>query len=101
MGRVEIKKRGFGALIRGCICSLCLALFLFLYLNLQNEITKLRIAIPQLSNKLHEIDQENTRLRYEIDRLEDPSILLSLSRKPEYRHLKHSLLEEILILPKQ
>jgi cell division protein FtsB len=89
----------FGLLIRILFCILCLGIFLYAYINKQNVITELRLAIPSVSRDLKAIHEENTRLQFEIDQFENPQYLLELSRKPEYLHLKHPLLKDIIMLP--
>ena len=49
--------------------------------------------------QLAEIEDENTRLQYEVEAFENPLNLIELARKPEYRALKHPLSSEILITP--
>jgi cell division protein FtsB len=89
----------FGVLIRILFCIFCLGIFLYSYIEKQNVITELRLAIPSVSKELQSIQEENTRLRFEIDQFENPQHLLELSRRPEYRHLKHPLLKDIIMIP--
>lgn len=80
-----------------CICIAGLALFAFI--EKQNELTALRLQIPALSKELKKIQEENIRLQYEIDQFESPIHLMELARKPEFGHLKHPFLKDIIILP--
>lgn len=75
-----------------------LGTFLYTYIRKQNSITFLRLEIPQASEELEEITQENTRLQFEIDQFENPVHLMDLARKPEFRHLKHPLVNDIIEL---
>lgn len=83
-------------LIRFFLAIVTLGGFLYFYIAKQNEITELRLQIPALAKELEEINQEITQLKYEINKIEDPARLIELARKPEYRHLKHPLLKEII-----
>ena len=83
-------------LTRLFLCILILGGFLYVYISKQNTITILRLEIPNLAHELEEICQENSHLRFEIDQFENPVHLIDLSRNPEYRHLKHPLVKEII-----
>lgn len=84
-----------GILIRVFIAIITLGGFLYAYINKQNEITELRLQIPMLAKSVAEIEQENTRLRFEIDQFENPDHLMELIKRPEFCHLKHPLLKDI------
>lgn len=89
----------FPLLIRLFFCIFLFSLFLYLYLEKQNEITDLRLKIPRLQKDLEMILQENTHLQFEIDQFENPQNLLHLARKPEYSHLKYPLTKDIILIP--
>jgi hypothetical protein len=84
--------------IRLLICIFVASAFLYLYIDKQNELTQLRLMIPILTKEWQAIDEENTRLRYEIERFESPIHLMELSRKPEYGYLKYPYLTDIVSL---
>lgn len=86
----------FGVLIRVFLSIVTLGSFLYAYIAKQNEITELRLEIPVASKQLEEIQQENIRLKFEIEKLENPSSLLEWARFPEYRHLKYPLLKDVI-----
>ena len=80
----------------------CLAVFgfcLYSYLEIQNALTELKIRIPVLDKEICLIREENSRLAYEIDRFESPAHLIELGSRPEFCHLKHPVLQEILTVP--
>ncbi len=82
--------------------GLCLTVFgfcLYSYLNAQNELTELKIRLPKLEKEVGLIREENRRLAYEVDLFESPSHLIEIAHRPEYGHLKHPLLKEILTVP--
>jgi hypothetical protein len=86
-------------LLRLGIC-LCVAAYSFYsYLNLQNQVTHLKIQLPEVEKEMKLIQEENRRLSYEIDQFENPAHLIELAHFPEYAHLKHPLLKEILTVP--
>lgn len=80
------------------ICIASLGGVLYAYLEQQNDLTKLRIRIPELAKEVRLIEEENTRLKLEIDRYENPKHLMELARRPEFSHLKHPLLDDILVV---
>lgn len=87
-----------GLLIRLFLCIMCLGCFLYAYIKEQNVITKLRLQIPVISHQLELAQQENTRLQFEIDQFENPVHLMEILRRPEYGHLKHPLVKDVLTI---
>lgn len=86
-------------LLRLGIC-LCVGAYCFYsYLNVQMKVTQIKIELPEVEKEIHLIQEENRRLSYEIDQFENPSHLIDLAHYPEYAHLKHPLLKEILTVP--
>ena len=80
--------------------SLALLGFAFwAYINEQNKLTALRLAIPALSKEVKKKQEEISRLHYEIDQFESPIHLMELARKAEFSHLKYPYVEDVLILP--
>ena len=82
--------------------GICLALFgfcLYSYLEMQNQLTRLLIELPEMDQEIKLVREENKRLSYEIDQFQSPSNLIELAHRPEFSHLKHPLLKEILTVP--
>lgn len=82
--------------------GLCLGIFgfcLYSYLKLQNDLTQWKIQISETERELAAIREENRRLSYEMDQFQSPAHLLELAHRPEFSHLKHPLLKEILTVP--
>ncbi len=82
--------------------GICLSVFgfcLYSYLETQNQVTHLKIKLPEVEKELKLIQEENRRLAYQIDQFENPAHLIELAHFPEYAHLKHPLLKEILTVP--
>jgi cell division protein FtsB len=80
------------------ICVSIAGIALYKHIDKSNELTGLRLAIPALQKKVSELEAENTRLQYEVDRFESPANLFELARKPEFGHLHHSTRSDIIIL---
>lgn len=82
--------------------GICLTVFgfcLYSYLDVQNRVTHLKIQIPEMEKEIRLIQEESRRLAYEIDQFENPAHLIELAHHPEFSHLKHPLLKEILTVP--
>ncbi|OGN65188.1 MAG: hypothetical protein A3E80_01360 [Chlamydiae bacterium RIFCSPHIGHO2_12_FULL_49_9] len=88
-----------GLLVRLAVCLTVFGLFLYSYLDMQNELTQLKIQLPEVEKDLRLVREESRRLNYEIEQLESPARLIELAHHPEYSHLKHPLLREILTVP--
>lgn len=82
--------------------GICLSLFgayLYSYLETQNRLTKIKIEIPEMEREIQLLKEENKRLVYQINQFENPSHLIELVHRPEFSHLKHPILKEILTVP--
>lgn len=91
--------RSFFDATRVFICIFAAGVAVFAYIDKQNDLTELRLAIPALAKEVKSIQEENTRLRYEIERFESPIHLMELMRKPEFGHLKYPYLKDEIFLP--
>jgi len=94
------KKNQFSVTFRVFICIAAAGLTLYAYVEKQNELTELRLAIPMLSKEVKIIQEENTRLNYEIEQFESPVLLMERMRQPEFSHLKFPYLNEEIFLPR-
>ncbi|EKE08745.1 MAG: hypothetical protein ACD_17C00013G0002 [uncultured bacterium] len=88
-----------GLLFQIGICLSVFGMFLYVYLEKQNELTELKIRLPEVEKAVRLIQEENRRLAFEIDQFENPAHLIEIAHYPEYGHLKHPLLKEILTVP--
>ena len=88
-----------GLLLRLGICLSVFGSCLYSYLETQNELTHLKIRLPDVEKEVKLIQEENRRLAYQIDQFENPAHLIEMAHYPEYAHLKHPLLKEILTVP--
>ena len=87
-----------GLLIRLFSCITFLVVCLYSTIDQHNKITKLRFSIPLLTKQIQEVEEENTRLQYEIESFENPLHLMELARRSEYGHLKHPLIKEVMVV---
>ncbi|NDD58757.1 MAG: hypothetical protein EBZ47_05845 [Chlamydiae bacterium] len=87
-----------GIFFRVLICFLSFGFCLFSYLEKQNELTELRIYAPKLAKEIKNIQEENTRLFYEIEQFESPDNMMKLARDSRFSHLRHPLSKEVLLL---
>jgi hypothetical protein len=81
------------------ICLFVLGFTLYAFIVKGNQVTEMRLAVPALAKKVRMLQEENSRLQYEIEQFENPIHLMEMKRKPELSHLKFPYVEEILILP--
>lgn len=84
---------------RAVICISAAGLALFAYINQHNLLIDLRRKIPLLSKDVKDLQEENNRLKYEIDRFESPIHLMELLRKPEFSHLEYVYTRDIIEIP--
>lgn len=75
-----------------------LSFFLYRYIEEQNQVTTLLLTLPQIEKQLHEVEEENARLRFVIERWENPAHLLELARQSEYAHLKMPITSQVIAL---
>ena len=85
--------------MRFLFCLLLSSTLLYLHIDRQNDLTQLRMRIPQLAREVRTLQEENTRLLYELDRFEHPTHLMHLAAGSEFAHLRHPLVETIVTLP--
>ncbi len=85
--------------LRFAICLAALGFSLYGHIEKQNQITQARIQLPEIARQLKAIQEDNTRLRYEIEQFESPEHLIELARQHEFSHLRHPLVKEVRTLP--
>ena len=78
------------------LCLLVLSLFLYSYVDKQNDVTRLKIELPKIAKDVRFLSEENKKLQYAIDQFENPIHLMELSRSHEYAHLKHPYVKDVL-----
>lgn len=87
-----------GVVLQVVLSFMMMSACLFSYLEKQNQLTELRIYVPKLVKEVKSIQEENTRLRYQIQEFEGPEHLMLLVADPKFSHLKYPLNKEILVL---
>ncbi len=85
-------------LIQILLCIFALGFTLCAYINQLNHLTELRLKIPLLQKELKLIQEENTRLQYEIDQFESPIHLMELMKQHEFVHLQFPYTKDIVVL---
>lgn len=87
-----------GLTVKITLCILVAALFLYVYIEKQNELVELRMKLPALDKQVKALNEENNRLQYEINQFESPIHLMELRKKPEFSHLKFPETSHVIIL---
>lgn len=87
-----------GLLLRLLICILAIGGFLYTYIDKQNDLTELKIKVPELAAKLRTLEEDNAQLSLEIERLENPTRLIALLKEKEYSHLHYPYLNEVMVI---
>ncbi len=80
------------------VCAFSCGGVLYAYVKQQNDVTKVRIELPRLAREVRQLEEQNSRLKFEIERFENPKHLMELAKRPEFSHLKHPLIGEIFVL---
>ena len=83
-------------LIKIIFCLFVFGFCLYSYIDKQNQLTTLKIQLPALAKKVDLLKADTIKLQYEIEQFENPAHLMQLMRSPEYAHLKHPFVDEIL-----
>lgn len=83
-------------LSRLTVCTMLTLALLFVYLDRQNELTKFKIMMPKIEKQMALLKEQNKNLKYEIEQFESPSHLMELFRLPEFAHLKHPFVKDVL-----
>ncbi len=81
---------------------ICLSIFgisLYSYIEKQNELTSLKIVVPKIAKEVQNLNEEIRKIQYEVEVFENPAYLMQLVRKPEFSHLKHPFVEDVLTFP--
>lgn len=88
-----------GFLVRLFICIFIFSIYLYKYVDKQNQLTTLRLKIPPLSQEVRTLQEVNTKLQFEMNQFESPSHLMELLEKPEFGHLKYPSNDQIILIP--
>jgi len=81
------------------ICLFTFGICLYSYIEKQNEVTSLKIEVPKVAKEIEHLTAEIKKIHYEVEMFENPAYLMQLIRQPEFGHLKHPFVEDVLTLP--
>jgi hypothetical protein len=81
------------------ICLFIFGICLYSYVEKQNELTSLKIEVPKVAKQIEELKEEIKKIHYEVEMFENPAYLMQLVRKPEFGHLKHPFVSDVLTVP--
>ncbi|MCB1084968.1 MAG: hypothetical protein KDK60_02590 [Chlamydiia bacterium] len=87
-----------GLLIRLFLSIAAFGGFIYTYIDRQNDLTELKMAIPELIDDVRGLKEENAELCLEIERIEHPSRLIELLREQEFSHLHFPYLSEVMTI---
>lgn len=96
----KLPTRPIFTVLRIFTCIAAAGMTLLAYIEKQNDLTELRLAIPALAKEVKNLQEDNIRLTYEIRHFESPTHLLELSQKPEFSHMKTAYVNAEVFLSK-
>lgn len=79
-------------------CVAFAACLLYAYIDQHNQLTVLQMKVPVLKKKLKAIEDEIALLQCEKEKFENPLHLMELASKPQFGHLKHPLICDVIIM---
>jgi len=85
-------------ILRTAVCIFFLGVSMYSYIDKQNQVTKLKIKLPEIAREIRTLRQENMHLQYAVDKFESPENLMALARTEPFAHLKHPAFNEIVTL---
>ena len=85
-------------MIKTVVCVIASSFCLYNYVDKSNRLTFLKMQVPKIEAELRMLKEKNDLLRYEAESFEDPNRLMQLVSCPEYAHLKHPLIKDVLKL---
>ncbi len=71
------------------LCILFLAISLYAYIDRRNHVVALQMRIPEMTKIVKLLNEENTRLRFEVELFEGPAHLMKLASSSSFSHLKY------------
>ena len=81
------------------ICLFVFGVCLYSYIEKQNDLTLLKIEVPKVAKEIESLKEEIKKIKYEVEMFENPIYLMQLIRQPEFGHLKHPFVEDVLTVP--
>ncbi|SCA63030.1 Uncharacterized protein SCG7086_AH_00220 [Chlamydiales bacterium SCGC AG-110-P3] len=87
-----------GLIVRIFCCIVAFSMWIYAAIDYQNQLTALRMAIPSLAREVARIEEANNRIRYDIERFENPSHLMTLARQPRFGHLRYPYSRDVVVI---
>jgi cell division protein FtsL len=78
------------------VCLAVASICLYSYLNLQHQVTEMKIQVPRIEQEIAAIREENLHLHYQLEKIASPLQLIEIAHRPEFSHLKHPLMKDIV-----
>lgn len=88
-------------LVKIAVCILGCSLVSYEHIHGLNELTSMRIEIPQIQQEIAKVTEEIDQLQFECLSMENPQNLLYLAKSAEFSDLQYPLQEEVLVLQKE
>lgn len=88
-------EKGF---LRLAVCIALLAIFLICHVERQNEITRLRLQIPQIDALSCRMKESALQLQSKVIKSQSPGHLLALLDRPEFQHLHFPTAQSVWII---
>lgn len=82
------------------ICILLLGFFLIAHIERQNELTRLRLQIPQINAKTKVLRESALQMKSRVQKKETPRQLLALLKQPQFQHLHFPQTSRVWIIEK-
>ncbi len=86
-------------LCRFLVCIFFFGFSLYSYVDKQNELTRMKMSLPEIVKEIKSIQEDNTRLKYEINQFESPEHLIQLTKDGRFSHLRYPFISEVVTLP--
>lgn len=87
-----------GLLWRASACIVLLGAFLLHHVKRQNELTRLRLEIPQIDMQWRALQERALQIRSTVQSQQTPKALLAKLQRPEFAHLKNPTPDRVWIL---
>ena len=88
-------------LVKIAVCILGCSLVSYEHIHGLNELTAMRIEIPQIQQEIAKVSEEIDQLQFECLSMENPQHLLYLAKSADFSDLQYPLQEEVIVLQKE
>lgn len=80
------------------ICICLFGAFLMRHVQRQNDLTRVRLEIPQIAMQARALEERSLQLKEEVGKLQTPKVLLDQLDRGEFAHLMAPLPQQIWII---